>query len=53
LSYEELTAVVAYLQSLGGRPTVRVGDLPRPEGLPQATPVAPVLASTAVPIVHG
>lgn len=30
LSYEEASAVVAYLQSLGARPTVRVGDLPRP-----------------------
>lgn len=33
LSYEEATAVVAYLQSLGGTPTVKVGDLRRP---PQA-----------------
>jgi len=30
LTYEEVTASVAYLQSLGGKPTVRVGDLPRP-----------------------
>lgn len=29
LTYEEVTAVVAYLQSLGAKPTVRVGDLPR------------------------
>jgi cytochrome c551/c552 len=31
LSYEEVTTVVAYLQSLGAKPTVRVGDLPRPQ----------------------
>ncbi|MDP3938739.1 MAG: cytochrome c [Deltaproteobacteria bacterium] len=30
LNYEEVTAAVAYLQSLGGKPTARVGDLPRP-----------------------
>jgi cytochrome c oxidase subunit 2 len=30
LNYEELTAVIAYLQALGGTPTVRVGQLPRP-----------------------
>lgn len=30
LTYEEATAVVDYLMSLGGTPTVKVGDLPRP-----------------------
>lgn len=30
LSYEEVVAVVDYLQSLGGRPSVRVGDIRRP-----------------------
>ncbi len=30
LGYEETTAVVDYLMSLGGTPTVKVGDLPRP-----------------------
>ncbi len=27
----EITAVIAYLQSLGGRPTVRIGDIQSPE----------------------
>ncbi|GAB4389326.1 MAG: hypothetical protein Kow0025_14010 [Thermodesulfovibrionales bacterium] len=30
LTDEEITAVVAYLQSLGGRPTVRIGDIKPP-----------------------
>lgn len=30
LSYEEVVAVVAYLQSLGGTPSVKVGDVARP-----------------------
>jgi cytochrome c2 len=30
LPYEEVVAVVNYLQSLGGRPSVRIGDIPRP-----------------------
>lgn len=30
LTYEETTAVVDYLMSLGGTPAVKVGDLPRP-----------------------
>ena len=29
LDYEEVAAVVNYLQSLGGKPSVRIGDLPR------------------------
>ncbi len=30
LNFEEVTAVVDYLMSLGGTPAVKVGDLPRP-----------------------
>lgn len=30
LTYDEVTAVADYLMSLGGTPTVKVGDLPRP-----------------------
>lgn len=30
LTYEEVVAVVNYLQSLGGKPSVKVGDIPRP-----------------------
>lgn len=30
LGYEEAVAVIAYLQSLGKTPTVKVGDVPRP-----------------------
>lgn len=41
LSYEETTAVVDYLQSLGGLPTVRVGDLPRPPSEAQEAASAP------------
>lgn len=40
LTYEETTAVVDYLMSLGGTPTVKVGDLARPSteaGSPRAT----------------
>lgn len=32
LSYEEVVAVVNYLQSLGGKPSVRIGDIARPAG---------------------
>ena len=32
LTYEEVVAVVNYLQSLGGTPLVKVGDIPRPPG---------------------
>ncbi len=38
LAYEEIVAVVNYLQSLGGTPSVRVGDIARPAGA--AAPVA-------------
>lgn len=30
LSYEEVVAVINYLQSLGGTPSVKVGDIPKP-----------------------
>jgi mono/diheme cytochrome c family protein len=30
LGYEEVVAVIDYLQSLGGTPSVKVGDIPRP-----------------------
>lgn len=40
LTYEELAAVIAYLQSLGGTPSVRVAQIPRPptEAAPTPTP---------------
>jgi cytochrome c2 len=41
LTYEEITAVVDYLMSLGGTPTVKVGELPRPPAeASQPTPAA-------------
>ncbi len=45
LTYEELTAVVDYLMSLGGAPSVKVGDLPRPAA--EATRAAAAATSTA------
>jgi cytochrome c2 len=48
-TYEEATAVVDYLMSLGGTPAARVGDLPRPpaaEGAPPAELVTPDAAGT-------
>ena len=30
LTYEEVVAVVNYLQSMGGKPSVEIGDIPRP-----------------------
>ncbi len=42
LTYEELTAVIAYLQSLGGTPSVRVGQIPKPPtGASPFTPSTP------------
>lgn len=42
LTYEEVTAVVDYLLSLGGTASVKVGDLPRPPGTtPTPTPTTP------------
>ena len=32
LTYEEIVAVVNYLQSLGGTPSAKLGDIPRPSG---------------------
>lgn len=51
LSYEEVTAVVAYLQSLGGSPSVRVGDLPRPSGAAAPGPAPQPPASDAAAIM--
>lgn len=50
LSYEEVVAVVNYLQSLGGTPSVSVGDIPRPSArLPTpATTPDPALSATDV-----
>jgi mono/diheme cytochrome c family protein len=45
LTYEEVTAVVNYLMSLGGKPSVKVGDLPRP---PEQT-ARPAAAASATP----
>lgn len=44
LGYEEVVAVVAYLQSLGGIPSVKVGDVPLPPGaaVPQVARIQPV-----------
>lgn len=47
LGYEEVVAVVNYLQSLGGRSSVRIGDIARPAGATAAP--APVAASAADP----
>ncbi len=44
LGYEEVVAVVAYLQSLGARPSVKIGDVPRPSG----APAAPAVAAAAI-----
>ncbi|MBI4288386.1 MAG: c-type cytochrome [Chloroflexi bacterium] len=48
LSYEEATAVVNYLLSLGGRPSVKVGDLPRP-AQQAAAPAAAIPAAPQAP----
>ncbi len=48
LTYEEVVAVVAYLQSLGKTPTVKVGDIPNPTGTRsagQAAAPAPVASA--------
>lgn len=47
LTYEEATAVVNYLMSLGGAPTVKVGDLPRPST--DAAPAPAAAAASAAP----
>jgi mono/diheme cytochrome c family protein len=49
LTYEEITAVVDYLMSLGGTPSVKVGDLPRPSAETARAPIAaPASAATGV-----
>jgi cytochrome c2 len=47
LSYEEAVAVIAYLQSFGKAPTVKVGDVPRPAA--SARGVQPVAAPIGDP----
>jgi cytochrome c551/c552 len=44
LGYEEVVAVIAYLQSQGGTPSIQLGDIPDPTQTPAA---ASVLAITA------
>ncbi|MCC6312846.1 MAG: c-type cytochrome [Thermomicrobiales bacterium] len=49
LGYEETTAVVDYLMSLGGTPAVKVGDLSRPPTETARVPsAAPATAATTV-----
>ncbi|MBI3042546.1 MAG: c-type cytochrome [Betaproteobacteria bacterium] len=40
LGYEEVVAVIAYLQSLGKTPTVKVGDVAKPTSVKSASPSA-------------
>ncbi len=47
LNYEEVVAVIAYLQSLGRTPTVKVGDVPKPAGVKSAAPSAKPTAADA------
>jgi mono/diheme cytochrome c family protein len=47
LTYEEVVAVVNYLQSLGGTPTAELGDIPRPSGETAGGGVATGGASSA------
>lgn len=49
LAYEEVVAVVNYLQSLGGKPSVRIGDIARPAGASAAAAAAPKAADTKDP----
>src|SRR3972149_4086530 len=48
LTYEEMTAVVNYLMSLGGTPTVKAGALPRPPAA-AGRAVAALLAAPGAP----
>ncbi|MCC7326798.1 MAG: c-type cytochrome [Burkholderiales bacterium] len=51
LGYEEAVAVIAYLQSLGKTPTVKVGDVPRPTASATSAPSAqPASAATDDPV---
>ena len=45
LRYEEVVAVIAYLQSLGKTPTVKVGDVPKPAGVRAAGGAKPAPAA--------
>lgn len=47
LTYEEVTAVVNYLTSLGGKPSTKVGDLPRPPEQAARAGAAPATATTS------
>lgn len=38
LNDSEITAVIAYLQSLGGKPKVKIGDIKSPEGMGDGPP---------------
>lgn len=49
LTYEEATAVVDYLMSLGGTPAVKIGDLPRPPTEAARAPAAAPLSAPAGP----
>lgn len=56
LSYEEVVAVTNYLQSLGGTPSIKVGDIPRPPseataGVTTARAAAPSEMSITDPLV--
>lgn len=48
LTYEEVVAVVNYLQSLGGKPSVKVGDIPRPSGESAAPPKTTVTGPVTI-----
>ncbi|MEZ5445935.1 MAG: c-type cytochrome [Gammaproteobacteria bacterium] len=52
LGYEEVTAVVNYLQSLGGTASVKIGELPRPAVAGTAAAAEPATAP-AVPAAAG
>lgn len=47
LGYEEVVAVVNFLQSLGGKASVKIGDIPRPSGAAAAP--APAAATVSDP----
>lgn len=47
LTYEETTAVVDYLMSLGGTPTAKIGDLSRPSSEAARTPSAAAAPTAA------
>lgn len=50
LSYEEVVAVVNYLQTLGGTPSVKVGDIPRPSAQLTTSVTAPDPALVATDV---